>query len=210
MQMADTYPNFEALKAVEKYETDYSIIFAERPSNVLFMTPHGGGIETGCSELAIESAGENHAFYCFEGRKASGNTVLHITSTNFNEPNLLRMIPKYDYVVSYHGYGDTVNSHTLIGGMNEELKQRAYTALTLSGFSCEILPEADPISGYDPMNVTNRGRRGVGLQLEMSTLQRQSLFGTNTAVGRRETQNDLFRAYVKAITSCIPISNRGR
>jgi phage replication-related protein YjqB (UPF0714/DUF867 family) len=208
--MADTYANFEALKAVEKYETDYSIIFADRPSNVLFMTPHGGGIETGCTELAMASAGENHAFYCFEGRKASGNTVLHITSTNFNEPNFLRMVPKYDYVVSYHGYGDTVNSHTLIGGLDLELKQRAYTALTLAGFSCEILPEADPISGMDPMNATNGGRRGAGLQLEMSTLQRQSLFDDNTASGRKTTQNALFKAYVNAITSCIPMRNRGR
>jgi phage replication-related protein YjqB (UPF0714/DUF867 family) len=208
--MADTYANFEALRAVEKYETDYSIIFAERPSNVLFMTPHGGGIETGCTELAMESAGENHSYYCFEGRKASGNTVLHITSTNFNEPTLLRMAPKYDYVISYHGYGDSVNSHTLIGGLDHDLKQRAYTALTLAGFSCEILPDIDPISGVDPLNVTNQGRREAGLQLEMSTLQRQSLFGTNTAEGRKTTQNALFKAYVKAITSCIPTRNKGR
>ncbi|WP_179883900.1 poly-gamma-glutamate hydrolase family protein [Priestia megaterium] len=208
--MADTYPNFEALQAVEQYDTDYSIIYGLRPSSVLFATPHGGGIETGASELAIESAGENHSYYCFEGRKASGNTTLHITSTNFDEPNLMRMIPKFDYVVTYHGYGDSAVAHTKIGGADNELKERAKTALTNAGFSCEILPYTDPIAGVEPDNLVNKGRRGMGLQLELSTLMRTSLFDVNTAVGRRTTQNATFKAYVKAILSCIPYQSRGR
>lgn len=208
--MADTYPNFEALQAVEVYETDYSIIYGVRPSNVLFATPHGGGIETGASELCIESAGENFSYYCFEGRKASGNTTLHITSTNFDEPTLLRLLPKHDYVITYHGYGDSVNAHTKIGGADNELKERCKTALQNAGFSCEILPHTDSIAGAEPENIVNKGRLDAGLQLELSTLMRSSMFDVNTAVGRRTTQNATFRAYVKAILSCIPYSHKGR
>ena len=50
------------------------------------MAPHGGGIEPGTTEIAEAVAGHEHTFYSFSGVKARGNSVLHITSSRFDEP----------------------------------------------------------------------------------------------------------------------------
>ncbi|MBS4206725.1 poly-gamma-glutamate hydrolase family protein [Bacillus sp. FJAT-50079] len=202
--MSDTYKNFKELSAVENNESDYLLSYKVRTSNILFFTPHGGGIEPGCSELTIGSAGENFSYYVFEGHKLSGNHVLHITSTRFDEPNLLKILPLHDYVVSYHGYSDSNKANTKIGGLDDERKEGCLKALIEANFSAEIVPPGEPLNGLHPNNVTNKGISGKGLQLEISTLQRSLMFGINTATRRKSTQNEIFRRYVKAILSCLP------
>jgi len=200
--MADLYKNYKELRQANKYGQDYHLLYGVRPSKIAYVTPHGGGIEAGATELCLFSAGTEHSYYCFEGWKASGNTDLHITSTNFDEPNGLWIIKNSFYTVSYHGYSDTVKN-TKCGGMDLELKHMIYDNLLSAGFSAEIEPDESPITGQDPDNLVNANKRGLGVQLELSTAQRNAFFGTNTRVGRRNTVNAEFNSYVKAVTDAV-------
>jgi len=67
---------------------------AERGSQILIFSPHGGGIEIGASELVEAIAGKGLSYYLFEGLRANGNDLLHITSTRFDELGCLRMLSR--------------------------------------------------------------------------------------------------------------------
>lgn len=197
---ADTFKNFGQLKLAKTLGTDYNIDSKERFSDVLILTPHGGGIETGCSELAYVTAKDNDFnYYAFEGWKSSDNGELHITSTNFDEPTLLGMLPKNAVTVAYHGYYDNTNKHTKIGGRNEAMKKEMKRLFDEAGISSEILPSDDPIAGVQPENIVNMNKHGEGLQLELSTAQRNAFFGTNTRAERLNTITDEFKAYVALV-----------
>lgn len=202
--MADLYNNFEELRLAKKYGKDYHILMAVRPSKIAFVTPHGGGIETGCTELCIFSAGTEHSLYCFEGWMSSGNSDLHITSTHFDEPNGLKIIKDSHYTISYHGYSDTVKN-TKCGGLDLELKHLIYDNLRSAGFSAEIEPDDSPITGQDPDNLVNANKRGLGVQLELSTAQRNAFFGTNTRAERRNTVTTEFNNYVKCVMDALKV-----
>ena len=200
--MADLYANFEALRQANVYQTDYNIRFGMRNSKITFFAIHGGGIESGCSELTVYSAGTEHSYYLFEGFKASGNTDLHITSTNFNEPNGLAVVSQGHYVVSYHGYSSTTKN-TKIGGLDLALKKLIQNELIAAGFTCEIEPDDSSITGQEPDNIVNIGRRNKGVQLEISTAQRNAFFGTNTRAQRLATINDEFKNYVACVMRAL-------
>ncbi|MFE7821392.1 poly-gamma-glutamate hydrolase family protein [Priestia megaterium] len=202
--MSDKYKNFEELSEAEEYGVDYRIRFANRPSNIITMAIHGGGIETGTSEVAIGIAGDITSLYLFEGMKSSGNGDLHITSTNFDEPTALEMVSKADYAYSIHGYADSINKNTKIGGADKELKQKVYESLIAHGFSAEILEEGTALAGSDEENICNKTTRGMGVQLEISTAQRNVFFGKNTAADRQNTQTQEFYNYTQAIKNTIP------
>lgn len=196
----DMYANFEELKADTVAEVDYHIEATKRNSNIVMMTPHGGGIEIGTSELVLFAANGIFSEYAFEGLRTSNNRELHITSTNFDEPICLDMVTSSEHILAFHGYADTVK-HTMIGGRDTNAKQCAYEALTAAGFSCEILATGAPLSGSDYDNICNKGTRGMGVQLEISTAQRYAFFGTNTRAERRNTTLPEFHDYVDTITS---------
>ncbi len=48
---------------------DYLILSRQGTSGIAVMAPHGGGIEPGTSEIANRVAGDEHAYYSFEGLK---------------------------------------------------------------------------------------------------------------------------------------------
>ncbi|MCK1999776.1 poly-gamma-glutamate hydrolase family protein [[Brevibacterium] frigoritolerans] len=198
--MTDTYANFAELAANTVLDVDYHIEATKRNSNTAMIAIHGGGIETGTSELAMFAANGVYSEYAFEGWRSSNNGELHITSTHFDEPTALDIVTNSDYVVSFHGYADTVK-HTLIGGRDVDAKQAAYNALTAAGFSCEVLAFGATIGGSDPDNICNKGTRGMGLQLEISTAQRSAFFGTNTRAQRKNTTLQEFHDYVAAVVS---------
>ena len=197
----DKYANFKELQADTIAEVDYHIEGTIRNSNVLMMTPHGGGIESGVSEVVWFAANGLFSEYVFEGWRTSNNAELHIKSTNFDEPICLSMVQKSEHIVAYHGYHDSVKKHTLIGGRDMNAKESAYKALTAAGFSAEILTNGTYLAGSDRENICNKGIRGMGIQLELSTAQRLAFFGTNTRSKRRHTTLPEFHRYVDAIIS---------
>lgn len=174
--MPDKYASFSELASYEVYNQDYKIQFEIRPSNIIMLAIHGGGIETGTSELAVGLAGNEYSYYIFEGLKKSGNADLHITSTHFDEPHALTIISKEDYAVSFHGYNDKSEKHTKIGGADKALRSKIHEALVSKGFSTEILSDQDPVSGTSPRNITNKTARRMGVQIEISKAQREAFF----------------------------------
>ena len=202
--MADTYADSYELMKNRKYEDEFSIKMRKRgESGVIYFTPHGGGVESGCSELSEFSADPEDSYYCFEGRLGSGNSVLHVTSTNFNEPNARKIVAEHDIAVSYHGYADNLIKNTKIGGLDSALRAMIGEEFTAAGIAWEQEPEGSSIAGAEPDNIVNVTRRKMGVQLEISTLQRSAFFGTNTAAGRRNTRNAEFDAYVSAIKKAV-------
>jgi phage replication-related protein YjqB (UPF0714/DUF867 family) len=201
--MADLYANFEELRKANAYGKDYHLLMAVRPSKIAFVTPHGGGIEGGTTELCLFSAGTEHSMYCLEGWKSSGNSDLHVTSTHFDEPNALKIISESHYTVSYHGYYDNVNKNTKCGGMDLKLKHLIYENLINAGFGAEIEPDDSLITGQDPDNLVNANKRGMGVQLEISTAQRNAFFGTNTIKDRRNSVNAEFHSYIACVMSAL-------
>jgi phage replication-related protein YjqB (UPF0714/DUF867 family) len=212
--MADKYANYEALAAVEKIGVDYEINTQKRKgAKSIIFTPHGGSIEAGTSELVKEVAKGYHNWYDFAGIKSTGNTDLHITSTNFDEPQALQMLGEATHAMSLHGYSDSVNAHTEVGGLDSEMVEIVIRELQKEGFSASVATGG--IAGLEPTNITNRTSRGMGVQLELSTLQRRNFFTNDDfSSANRGNTTDTFKRYVRALrramnksTATFPFSN---
>lgn len=80
-----------------------SIYTRQADATVAIIAPHGGKIERGTSELARAIGGTDYRIYCFEGTKPNNNRDLHITSTNFDEPEGVKLVSACDRVVALHG-----------------------------------------------------------------------------------------------------------
>ena len=84
--MADKYPDFATLARNERAGVDFGILVRRARPAFAIVSPHGGGIEPGTSEIADGIAVLDFSYYAFEGLKSQGNSDLHITSTRFDEP----------------------------------------------------------------------------------------------------------------------------
>jgi len=96
--MADRYANFAELSRSERESVDFRICCTRRELGIAIIAPHGGKIEQGTSRIASAIAGSEYSVYCFEGLKPSGNSVLHITSTRFDEPRCVDLVSASDFV----------------------------------------------------------------------------------------------------------------
>lgn len=202
--MADTYANFEELKANEVEGEDYAIISypVDFCYSIVF-APHGGGIEVGTSEV-IRKANEwfNFTAYEFEGKKSSGNSVLHITSTNWDEPIGTKMVKETYHSISLHGYaGD--EKGTYIGGRDSVMMEFVREELKKKGFLVhELTPEN--LGGDDVDNIVNKNMRGAGVQLELSTGQRKAFFKNDDwSYSNRDNIVQEFYDYVFAIINAL-------
>ena len=137
--MADTYRNFDDLRKHEGrfFQNSYKIVAKDRKSKITCIAIHGGNIEPGTSELAEELAGNEFNLYKFEGLKEKNNSVLHITSSNFDEPKADKLVKNAQKVISIHGAkGD--EPITYIGGLDEKLNEKVKNELEKAGCQLEI------------------------------------------------------------------------
>lgn len=205
--MADTYRNFAELAEKERAGIDYGIRVRRAEPAFAIVAPHGGGIEPGTSELADAVAGESSSFYAFDGLKSSGNAVLHITSTRFDEPMCLVLLGNTGRVVTMHGEESEADGEgVFVGGLDEELGSQIGKALCAKGF--DVRTHSDPrLQGRDPANVCNRGTSGKGVQLELSKAVRATLFRSLTREGRKHP-TERFDVFVKAIRRTLQRTTR--
>lgn len=169
----------------------------------MIFTPHGGGIEPGTSEICRTVAQLDYSIYLFEG---NGNNCkrLHITSTNFDEPQLLELLSRHKYAVSIHGMTNEaskqLNADIFIGGNNEILIKSTTVLLRQESFSVSNNMENanSSLSGNRIDNVTNKCRSSKGMQIEISEKLRASFFIGNhyKKLGRKRTTNN-FNSFVK-------------
>lgn len=204
--MTDTYANYAALAAAETEGVDY-----ERRSVPVSgatwcaIAIHGGGIEPGSGEAAraVGLSLMNH--YEFAGIKSSGNSTLHITSTNFDEPNGLAIVNAAKRCISFHGYvGGTGVAETSLGGLDTTTSARVGAALTAAGF--RVVSAAQELNGDSASNIVNKTTISAGVQLEMSNALRASFFpnGDLSRTMRDSGQRtSTFNAYVAAVRSAF-------
>lgn len=197
------YQNFEELNENEVEGEDYTIHFEETHSDVLLLAIHGGGIEPGTTELIKELAKNNdYAYYSFNGIKKSGNRSMHLTSTRYDEPKALEMISNSSITLSVHGYDDELEKHTFIGGLDKELADQVKLALQDVGFSASLALKN--LAGLKKDNIVNQNKQGKGVQIEISTAQREKFFkDNNLASENRKQPEDDFYHYINAIESVL-------
>ena len=174
----DKYRNFNELMQYEIKGVDYDIQMRCGTSGIAVIAPHGGGIEPGTADIADSVAGGEHTLYCFIGLKETGNTDLHITSENFDEPIGVRTAEEADFVLTIHGCSGA-EEVIYIGGHDLECKKRFSHAIALAGFDAKDNPMSG-LAGLKPSNICNRGKTGRGVQIELSRGLREKLFENMT------------------------------
>jgi phage replication-related protein YjqB (UPF0714/DUF867 family) len=167
-----SYPSFECLQANEVVGVDYRIRVRRGLSGFAIMAIHGGGIEPGTTEIADAVAGQWHTFYTFSGLKPSGNADLHISSRKFDEPAGRLIAQDSRVVVTIHGCRDE-SAATYVGGRHAGMRKAIRAALASAGFTAA---DARRFPGISPKNICNRGRSGMGVQLEISIAMRKLSF----------------------------------
>ncbi|WP_407632933.1 poly-gamma-glutamate hydrolase family protein [Bacillus velezensis] len=204
---ADKYRNFEELKANES-PFNFSMFSKEQGTDVLILAPHGGGIEGGTSELAKELS-ETYSTYLFEALKTPGAFDLHLTSTNFDEPQALEMLKEHEFTLSLHGYASN-EEHVLVGGTDRDKAKAITSTLNNAGYSAELLDEGTRLSGSSPNNVANKNKTGKSIQLELSTGLRKSMFNTFSLKGRSGTRNETFYNFINTLSGFLNENVEGK
>jgi phage replication-related protein YjqB (UPF0714/DUF867 family) len=191
------YASFTQLARYEREGTDYQRYWVRRASPILIAAPHGGGIEPGTSEVAAALAGEAHALYVFEGYKGEENQRLHVTSTRFNDPRLNDLLEETEFVAAVHGCRED-QPLVYVGGLHEAWVQHAISLLGRAGFFAK--QDKSHHAGRYPANLCNRGRSGMGVQLELSRGLRRQMFASLTHTGR-QYPTSILQQFVTALQS---------
>jgi phage replication-related protein YjqB (UPF0714/DUF867 family) len=163
----DKYTNIEDLTSNEPAES-FVIAYKSHRSSFLIFSPHAGGIEQGTSEICLQIAGNTFSYYLFAGH---GNNCkrLHITSTHFDEPVLLRLVAEHQYALSIHGMTNKMNRRAgadiYLGGLNQALIGITTKILRDNHFAItnNLENPESKLSGKDPGNITNKciSRKGM-------------------------------------------------
>ncbi|MFD8516608.1 poly-gamma-glutamate hydrolase family protein [Streptomyces antimycoticus] len=204
--MADTYPNYAALAAAQIEGTDYRVRQRQPAgSALLHMAIHAGGIEPGSGECADYCAGADRQFYAFEGIKSSGNSVLHLTSTNFDEPRALAQCQTAAYTISWHGASGST-PQVFMGGTDTVLRDRIRVALDAAGFTVASTTPTE-LDGNDPASINQKNRRTAGVQIELTLALRQSFFpDSNTGSANRNDptkRTDTFYRFCNTVRTAL-------
>ena len=192
---------------------DFRIAFDDNKiDRCLLAAPHGGGIEPGTSEImrAVADAG-GWAWYEFAGFLRQGNkAALHITSTLFDEPTLTGILKQTAFVIAFHGASAIEEPVVHIGG-KWKLGRQSIAASINAAFREHGIRASDAVEaaaaahlrGLDDSNLTNRGRRQEGVQLEFSRGARNLLFppdSSREARGRRSAPLQSLAASINLAT----------
>lgn len=171
--MSDAYRDFRDLENHQVEGRDFEVEQELRDSGILFLAPHGGGIEPGTTPLVKAAAGTEHSYYCFNGIKDRGNWCLHLTSTRFDEPRGVEAVTAARRVVAIHGASGRKKEWAMIGGRDAELAARITTELEERGF--EVRPCEEHMSAQSVENICNKSQTGRGVQVELSRALRDHL-----------------------------------
>ncbi|RQS48536.1 hypothetical protein DIE00_11400 [Burkholderia sp. Bp8989] len=165
---ADSFESFKDLNAVYKEGIDYCIhVQRKAGSSIAVIAPHGGRIEPHTSAIAREVAGADFNLYVFDGIRQQGNyAALHLTSHRFDEPQCLELLSGCDYVVAIHGCR-SAEQQVLLGGLDQRLKNAVGNAVAARGI--KVVRDGHPFPATEPNNICNRGRRAMGLQIEITS-----------------------------------------
>ncbi|PWS47384.1 phage replication protein [Streptomyces sp. ZEA17I] len=190
------------------------------------MALHGGGIETGTSELCLAIAGYHpatlaplqdghgtHDYWMFEGLRTSGNRDLHVTAKNCDDHVALSMAFGSLNVLSLHGctaaQAGTVPQAVVVGGLNTRFKSLLKAEFDAVGIAWRDGNETPDLAGVNPDNPVNRTMLSKGGQLELTTELRAAMFTNNTRAGRAGSTTAVFDRFVGACRAAITKLEQG-
>lgn len=182
----------------------------------IVLAVHGGGIESGTSEIALAAAGLDpaslqrlsdglgyHDLWIFEGLLGSGNGDLHVTSSHYDEPIATELVRNARRCLSLHGCTDLqAEGKIQVGGLDDQFRSIVLDELLTAGFDAVITMNPD-LDGSLPDNVGNQTRNGGCAQLELGTSFRRNLFDVNTRSQRKKTTNQEFWRLVGALRRAL-------
>lgn len=172
--MVDKYNSMTQLLRHNKENEEWDIEINDNASPIVITAIHGGAIERGTSELAqLTSRKGNFSFYTFKGIKKNNNNELHVTSRNFDEPQLQQLVARKKRVLSIHGCNGT-REIIYIGGRDNDTKARLAQAFNNIGI--DTAPAPSYMSGIHKDNFVNQGTTLQGVQLEITIALRKKLF----------------------------------
>jgi phage replication-related protein YjqB (UPF0714/DUF867 family) len=192
---------------------DFRVEFGDNNiDRCLLIAPHGGGIEPGTSEImkAVAELG-GWAWYEFAGfLRQSNKDSLHIASPYFDEPTLMRLLPRTAFVTSFHGAGDAGTPLVYVGGAwargRESMIASINAASKKHGIHATDAVEhrdAGKFRGLGDTNITNRGKLGEGIQLEFSREARNLVFPPNASREARGRRSKLLRPLAVSIQGAL-------
>jgi phage replication-related protein YjqB (UPF0714/DUF867 family) len=194
--LASNYTGYADLTKAQTEGEDYRVLVRPVASSIAVIAPHGGRIEQYTSDIACGVAGGDFNLYAFEGiRQSSNYAALHLTSHRFDEPRCLELLSKCDHVVAIHGCGGD-DQRVLLGGLDGRLRLAIREAM--HGIGVDVQSEDHPFPATDPKNICNRGRRGIGVQVELTIGLR--LHGPRDAVCKAN----------RSVHMTLPNADRGR
>lgn len=166
------YSSFETLANEHVEGRDfYRVIKPLNRARVAIIAPHGGRIEPKTHIIASELAGEDFSLYCFISCLPTDKANLHITSHRFDDPACLALLASHTHVVAVHGWakhGEAI----LIGGLDTNLANQL--AAESRNLGVETHTDGEGLAGTHRLNICNRGRTGLGVQLELTMELRKS------------------------------------
>ncbi|NTF35026.1 poly-gamma-glutamate hydrolase family protein [Rhizobium skierniewicense] len=191
----DKYASFYDLAGTEVLDEDYEIESLDRQSEVTIVAPHGGWIEPGTTEIAKAIAHGDLSYYTFAGlRSGRPHEDLHVSSERFDEPTALALIATTQTVIGVHGMkNNAMGEDVWVGGRDVELSKAIVETLGASGFASILRRPGQSLAGHAATNVCNRGKRRVGVQLEISRQLRDRLVA----------EPDLLTLFVRAVRGVI-------
>lgn len=193
-QAKDTFKSFQQLQSRYEEDIDFCIGSINRDSSILVMAIHGGSIEIGTSQLARSVAEKLQCdLYLFEGIRDYNNRILHITSTNFNEPKARELVKATNLTLSIHGCRG-IEEVTYIGGLDSKTKKEIFKHLKAAGFTVKSAPSR--LSGEQVDNICNQNRINKGVQLELTYGMRKLLLNDSDS-------NQLFKSYTDALAAAL-------
>lgn len=201
----------------------------KKENEIFIMAPHGGGIESGTTELALATAGfaktfngqtaapGTYDFFVFNGTNPKEqNGRLHVTSPHYDDPAALELVRNSRISLAFHGCtdqqaaaaagrqfrkGDTYSA-CLIGGLDEDFMQLLEQSLQADGIPA-FITHSEMLNGDIPHNIINRNRCGKGAQLELTTSLRRSLYRVHNRRQRRTTTEPGFWLLVNAVRAAV-------
>ncbi|MEV4443738.1 poly-gamma-glutamate hydrolase family protein [Streptomyces sp. NPDC049577] len=179
---------------------------------------HGGGIETGTSELCLAVAGYHPAdltvtpaggpvydYWMFEALRATDNGDLHVTATHCDDGVARSLCAGSLNAVSLHGCTasqaglESTAQAVLVGGRNAAFRRLLLEEFAVAGIRAVDASAHPTLGGVDPDNIANRTLLGMGAQLETTTALRAAMFTDNTRAGRKTSTTPLFWSFTNAV-----------
>lgn len=155
--IADHYNSMSELLNHTQQGVDWTKESSDNHSRVLIMAPHGGNIERGTTELTkLIAAKGNYDYYTFNGLKKLNSNELHVTSTNYDDPDLINRNYYKDVSVTVHGVRaqkGILENTVCIGGLDYNLRNFIKTELV--GHQFNVQDASGYIAGVTSNNIAN-------------------------------------------------------